>query len=227
MNVEQIKRWEFNQRYCYKKGWLAPYQIKIMESAGFRWKEHDFISFVEAKKFVHSLKLKSQSQWRKYCQSILFPKTIPKEPRKVYKKEFTTIGDWLGTNRVSDNLRKYLSYEEAKIFAHSLKLNSSQEYKKWWKQNQPTDISSCPNKTYKNKGWSSWGEWLGTGTIAPQYKEFLSFKDAKRFIHSLKLKTQKEWNKYYISEKKPIKIPSAPTKVYKKEWVSWNDWLGK
>ena len=30
------------------------------------------------------------------------------------------------------------------------------------------------------------GDWLGTGTIANQQKEYRSFEDAREFVHSLK-----------------------------------------
>ena len=40
--------------------------------------------------------------------------------------------------------------------------------------------------TYKNKGWIGMGDWLGTGTIANQQKEYRSFEDAREFVHSLK-----------------------------------------
>ena len=56
---------------------------------------------------------------------------------------------------------------------------------------------------------------------------FRTFSDAKKFIHSLNLKNQKEWREYCKSGKKPNDIPRHPDRSYKnKGWISWGDWLG-
>ena len=70
------------------------------------------------------------------------------------------------------------------------------------------------------------GDWLGTGNIAPQDREYLSFTEARRFVQSLGLKTGDEWVKYSKSGKKPSNIPRAPDTVYEKEWKGMGDWLG-
>ena len=70
------------------------------------------------------------------------------------------------------------------------------------------------------------GDWLGTGNISNADKKFMPFKDARKFVRSLKIKSQSGWSKYKKSGKKPADIPATPTLVYKKEWVSWADWLG-
>ncbi len=58
-------------------------------------------------------------------------------------------------------------------------------------------------------------------------KEFRSFEDAKRFVHQLGLKTQKEWNEYCRSGNKPDNIPSSPDRSYKnKGWKGFGDWSG-
>ena len=67
---------------------------------------------------------------------------------------------------------------------------------------------------------------LVTGTIAPQNRQFRSFGDARKLVRSLGLKNEGEWNKFRISGKKPMDIPSSPSRVYKKEWASMGDWLG-
>ena len=93
--------------------------------------------------------------------------------------------------------------------------------------NKPNDIPSHPNGTYKNKGWISWGDFFGTGTVAPQNKQFRTFADARKFVQTLGLKGQKEWDQYCASGEKPNDIPSNPNQNYKnKEWKSMGDWLG-
>ena len=79
---------------------------------------------------------------------------------------------------------------------------------------------------YAKEGWKGWGDFLGTGRIANQNAKFKSFVITRKFAQSLKLKGTKEWKAYCKSGEMPDDIPSNPNKEYKKEWVSWGDWLG-
>jgi len=55
---------------------------------------------------------------------------------------------------------------------------------------------------------------------------FTTFEDAKKFVHSLELKSVREWRDYVKSGKKPVDITSSPVSVYKKQWKGFEDWLG-
>ena len=86
----------------------------------------------------------------------------------------------------------------------------------------------CPQKTYKNKGWVNWGDWLGTDNIAPYYKIYRLFNDARDFIRSLNLKSQNEYKKFSKQVDFPKDLPVTPERTYKNRgWISWYDWLGK
>ncbi len=72
-----------------------------------------------------------------------------------------------------------------------------------------------------------WGDWLGTGEVAPQLKVFRSFKEARKFARSLNLRTWKEWINLAKSGKLPSDLPKNPLHVYRnKGFVSVYDWLG-
>ncbi|MFL6317835.1 MAG: hypothetical protein ACJ73C_14015 [Nitrososphaeraceae archaeon] len=72
----------------------------------------------------------------------------------------------------------------------------------------------------------SWGDWLGTGTIASFNREFLPFSEAREFVHSFGFKNIEEWEKWHKSGQKPADIPTNPDKVYENEWIGWGDaWL--
>ena len=53
-----------------------------------------------------------------------------------------------------------------------------------------------------------------------------SFKETRKFAHSLKLNGKTEWEVYRKSDKRPNDIPTNPQQVYKKEWIDWGDFLG-
>ena len=92
---------------------------------------------------------------------------------------------------------KYRSFEDARKFACSLNFKGVNDwYKFCLSGNRPSDIPSNPSQVYKDKGWNGFGDFLGTGNMAPGTKEHRLFENARRFAHSLKLKDQKQWFAY-------------------------------
>jgi hypothetical protein len=75
---------------------------------------------------------------------------------------------------------------------------------------------------------------LGTGTIANQKRVFLTYDEAVKIIHPLKLKSQREWHAYLRGEQqelppKPSNIPTNPYGHYGDEFRQkggWRGWLG-
>ncbi len=119
------------------------------------------------------------------------------------------------------------SFEDAREFVRSLKLKNQKDWEIYRKsENKPDDIPTTPAITYKNKGWINLGDWLGTGTIAPQKRKYRSFNDARKFVQSLQLKNDREWREFYMSDARPFDIPTAPNVRYKTEWKGLGDWLG-
>jgi len=181
-----------------------------------------FRRFIEAREFVHGLNLKNNDAWRDYSKSGYKPDDIPGSPDKIYSnKGWKGFGDWLGT-------KVYLPFNEARHFVHNLKLTSRNAWRAYHRSgNKPDDIPASPETYYKNKGWNGIGDWLGTGTIAPQNKEYREFKEARRFVRRLKLKNNMEWRSYSKSSDKPHDIPATPERIYlNKGWEGYGNWLG-
>lgn len=133
-------------------------------------------------------------------------------------------GDHDTVNRTSYN---FLSFDEAKIFARTLRLKSENDWKEYKKSGaRPNDIPALPERVYKGKGWTGFQDWLGYGTIKRNSNNFLSFEEAKEFVKELMLKNENEWRAYRKSGLKPENIPSLPEKVYKNDgWKGYSDWL--
>jgi len=188
----------------------------------------EFISFEEARKFVRGLKLKGHKEWQEYSASGKKPDNIPSVPGTSYKgKGWISIGDWLGTGSVATQKLKYLPFEEAREFVHNINLVNQKEWYSWWAENKPNNIPQKPHRTYKNKGWVGYGDWIGTGRISDRNREYLPFEEAREFAISLGLKSGKEWIEWW-RKNKPKDIPAVPHKTYKnKGWISMPDWLGK
>ena len=117
-------------------------------------------------------------------------------------------------------------FEEAREFVNSLNLKKREEWERYCKGEfdhlppKPFDIPNAPNSTYRNKGWAGYGDWLGTGFIATYNRNYLDFKNARKFVRNLELKNDNDWIRYCRGElkhldPKPASIPTKPRKVYK------------
>ena len=186
-------------------------------------------NFEESRKFVHSLGLKNASDWKKYCDSLEKLDDIPADPRGVYQgKGWVSMGDWLGTGTIAMQNKIFRPFEECREFARFLGLKNKTDWRVYCQSGEkPLDITSNVDATYKNKGWVSWGDFLGTGNVAPFNMKFRSFAEAREFVCNLQLKNLAERNEYCASGNKPSDIPANPHGVYKnKGWVSWGHWIG-
>jgi hypothetical protein len=186
-----------------------------------------FRDFESAREFVRSLGLKSNMEWQEYCKSGNKPDDIPSSPTNNYKKDFKGMGDYLGTGTVAPQNKVFLPFKEAREFVILLNLKSLKEWKEYCTSgNKPVDIPTRPYTTYK-QDFKGLGDWLGTGNIANQDKQYLPFKEAREFARALKLKGTKEWNDYCKSGNKPDDIPTGPDGTYKnKGWKGMGDYLG-
>ena len=71
------------------------------------------------------------------------------------------------------NKNKYLSYDEAKDFIKHLRINGVREWIAYAKSGQkPDNIPHAVHTVYSNKGWTSWGDFLGAGRAAKQKRFF-------------------------------------------------------
>jgi hypothetical protein len=190
----------------------------------------DFRSFEDARKFVHQLNLKSQIDWKEYCTSGDIPSDIPLHPPGPYRKYWKGWGDFLGTGYVAVFQREYWPFDQAREYVSKLRIKNLKEWRKYAKSKEkPKGIPASPNVVYK-KYWKQegkgWGYWLGTNIIATHNRKHPPFDEARKFVHSLKLKTREDWNNYCKSGNKPSEISSSPWQTYKKYWKGLGDWLG-
>lgn len=181
----------------------------------------DYLKFEQALSFVHSLKLKNRQQWVKYCNSGKKPQNIPSIPELVYPKKYTDIYHWLGATKVNHS---YLPFEEARGFVRELKLKNFKKWRKYVASGQkPQNIPTRPSSFYNE--FTSWNDFLGNDKVKSK-KTYLSYEDAKAYVHSLNLSTMKEWFDLVDSNTLPLNIPKNPRKVYKKEFKNLADFIG-
>ena len=196
------------------------------------WKNnwrYNWRSYEDAKKFVHSLNLKSKKEWAKFAKSKNRPKDIPSSVRQVYQRDGTWKGwgDWLGTGTIASFDLEFRPFSEARKFTRSLKFKSGTEWRKYARSSKkPDDIPIEAETVYKAKGtWTNWEDFLNTGK-KPTKQPWRPFSEAREFAHSLNLRGGMAWREYSKSGKRPIDIPGDPATVYKKEWIGMGDWVG-
>ena len=180
------------------------------------YKNHRFCTFLETRDYVRKLHLSGNTEWRKFAASKKRPIQLPVAPDQYYKKQgtWTNWSDFLGTDNVASNEIIYRNFNDARIFAHSLKLKNSGEWRNFCKSSElPKDIPSNPDKTYQGKGWTTWGDWLGTENISARIRsqQFLPPKEAKiearKIAKKLGITTRSGWTKAYKEGKIPKNLP--------------------
>lgn len=200
--------------------------------------------FEEARSFARGLGFKTNRQWADYCQNSLagkplLPLDIPKAPWWGYRDSgWVSVGDWLGTGKIADQLREYRPYSDAQKYVSSLGLKNQRDWIDYCRGKlgdlppKPEDIPATPENTYRGLGWVNLGEWLGTGMIAPRLRVYLSFKKARIVARKFGIKSQSEWRDFAAGRLPelgtlPKDIPATPWMTYKDEgWVGLGDWLG-
>ena len=167
-----------NPSQVYKdKGWTNWYDF-------FGKKNRVFRPFEEARDFARGLKFDTIEKWYKYCTSGNKPDDIPRHIEIFYKdKGFIGWYDFLGIKE-----KEYKSFEEAREFARKLGLKSLEEWKKYYKSGEkPDDIPLTADRFYKDKGWKSWADFLGTignGNIWTKSARLGFLEDFKDCLHT-------------------------------------------
>ena len=117
-------------------------------------RDREYRSFNEAREFARKLGLKSRAEWEEYCKSGEKPDDIPTMITQTYKKEFTTMGDFLGTGTIAGQTKaeNYLTFNEAekeyKKLAKQYGLTNREEFMKFFRKN--------PSKLPKNLPLAPW-----------------------------------------------------------------------
>jgi superfamily II DNA or RNA helicase len=189
------------------------------------------LPFEEARELARELKLTSSKEWIEYSKSDKRLLNIPSRPDVTYKDNgWVGWGDWLGYVENGP----WLPFVEAREFARSLKLTSSEKWKGYAVSGKrPFDIPSRPDVAYS--GWAGYADWLGyvekkRVVVSNRRRPITSlrpFEETREFARGLKLTSRKEWQRYSKSDKRPFDVPSCPNITFKDQgWNGWADWLG-
>jgi hypothetical protein len=201
-------------------GWIS--WSDFLNSDNISNKLKRFIQYKEAKKWLKTnLNIKSQNEWNKSIDYI--PDFIPKSPEHVYKNTgWISWGDFLSSVNISPKLlhENLLTLAQLKNIVNENNIKSKNEWVNFVNSLNNKQITTKPDRVYKNIGWKSWFDFLNKDKPT-----FLTFEESKTIVHNLKLKSNKQW-RIFIKNNKLKEIPTNPDKYYKNVWISWYDWLG-
>ena len=190
-------------------------------------------SFSSARTLSLKLGLTSEAQfirWRRghLKHRIKCPIDMPMHPDRVYP-EFDGWPDFLGFTPIT-----WLPFDQARRFVHRLKLRNQMEYRDWVAgrlsgrglPRSPENIPTNPDQIYSDR-WQGFNDFLGTPKSKNIGRTWRPFRQARKYVRSLKLTSYLEyleWSKGKLKNKPsfPDDIPAYPYGVYDKE----KDWKG-
>ncbi len=199
----------------------------------------NYLPFPKAREVARALHLTSRHAWNALAaDDHALPSRLPRCPDRTYAtKGWIGWSDWLGVEvrevkRTKKIQGRFRDFESARAFVHTLKITGSLEWPRYLngevpdKPQFPTDIPRNPKNFYRDQ-WRGWGDWLGTGNIAPSDRSFRSYKAACIFARELGVRTAKEWSAWSkVPGNRPPDIPGGPSTYYKgKGWTGWADFL--
>jgi len=141
-------------------------------------------------------------------------------------KNYTRLTNTSNGGEGGSGLKYHISYEDCKKWIReNVDIKSKTE---WYKNldKLSDNIPKNPRQRYKNDGWVSWGDFLGTGRVSDNYVNYLNYDDAKKIIKQLNIKKVVIYRKLAKNGELQNDIPNRPERYYKSRgWVSWGDFL--
>jgi hypothetical protein len=214
----------------YKKEWQG--WGDFLGTGNVSNREKVFREYKEANSYAIALNLNSESEWRKLNTEGKLPADIPSNPSVTYR----TLGwegwpKFLGTNRLNTKefYEQLWSYKDAKEHLRKLKINTQKKFIDYKKSTSfPREIPRNPNLVYTKFGqWKNWGDFLSSGRIQTQQREYKSYKEARKWATELKLNSESDWRVFKKKNKLPPDIPATPDKIYANSgWNGYGEFLG-
>ena len=126
------------------------------------------------------------------------------------------------TSEVKESVKKSvklvkLSYEDAKALVQKAGISSIKEYYEFYQTHH--ELLTKPDKQYA--GWEGWPTFLNV-----DMNTCMAYAEAKTFVGKASLKNASQYYKFYAENKKHLPCRPDKCKAWKKDWKSWNEFLG-
>ncbi len=192
-------------------------------------REKPFRSYKSAQEVVQQKGITSALQYYALRKTGEVPFDMPSNPNQIYKdKGRRGWRHFLETGHVVNREKPFRSYKSAQEVVQQKGITSALQYYALRKTGEvPFDMPFNPDQIYKDKGWRSWGHFLGTGRVASYQQQFRSFKKAQKYVQQLGITSNNQYHELSKKGELPSDLPSRPDQTYKgKGWRSWGHFLG-
>lgn len=192
-------------------------------------KEKPFVSYEEAREWARNLNIQTMIEWKEKRKELCL-EGIPAHPHRVYE-EFVNWGDFLGTGRIANKDREFLSYEEASLWAQEEGISSREEWYQRSKQGFPLNVPASPEEVYKDR-FEYWSKFLGTNipprriysSINGKVDNLWSYEQVSAWAKNEGILSSTHWAERCKLDL-PDGVPRRPQAIYE-EFKNWGDFLG-
>ena len=158
---EQLQRWVINNRTVFRNGLDNGHSqseiTAFIKTFGLGKSKQTWVPYTAACKIVRKAGIKTFEQFYSWNR----PPGIPSHPDTTYKQAgWSSWKEFLGTGK--PNCMKAMSYSQACKIVRKARIKNQKQFQSW---NRPPGIPSHPDRAYKQSGWSTWGNFLGTGRV--------------------------------------------------------------
>jgi hypothetical protein len=124
--------------------------------------------------------------------------------------------------------RRPLPFEEAHSFALGSGYSDRDEWGRAGRAGEfPEGIPIAPQVVYKNRGWVSWGHWLGRTKVVKIVPYETAREYARKLVAAGKVSHYDDWLYLAHSGKLAPGMPVYPDSTYRnKGWVSYPEFFG-
>lgn len=122
-----------------------------------------YYTYDECKVAIKKYKFDSKNDFVKRIKDVIKQDIkIPYSPSTIYKKEWEGWIEFLDTDNIDTCKIEYVSFQEARDFARSLKFKMGKQWR-YLSVDYLMNLSipKKPDRVYRNKGWTDWYDFLG------------------------------------------------------------------
>lgn len=172
-------------------------------------------TYPEAKRAVKCLNIQSGVEYGKVYKN---DKRLPSRPDKLYAGK-----GWVNWHEfLSIGIKRYATYEEAKVAAKALRFKSWNDYTLRYKIDPL--LPSNPHQKYAGHGWISWQEFLQPVQSSPRGEHlYQTYEEGKAAALIIGFRSSAD---YYKRRAIDPRLPTNPNQFYAgKGWIDWIDFL--
>ncbi len=213
------KKMGFKSMYDYKKGYMKDSKLPSSPDKMYRREWKSWFDFLDKdEKYFYSTISEAMVATKKlgvktmagYSHAYRLDARLPSSPDKVYRNSWKSWKVFLDVKE-----KHYSTLSEAHQAVKKLGFKSSSEYSSGYKQDLKLPCS--PKQKYKEE-WLSWLVFLDV-----EEKHYPTLEEAKSAVGRFNIEKIADYSVIYLNDSR---LPRAPDKKYKEDWISWGDFLG-